>query len=226
MLRQVLQGAALHIDEGPLARRVHHLQHEARRVPLLRRRAITRSVRTRGDGRQMKIVVVLAGQRFCGDLQAIEVARELYRFPLGDRPGGALFQQHAGNFIRKRASASIFATVAAAEQRSRVRVSLFGLFFFSSLGNGTSENLGAIRDRSLRRWSLRKRAPVECNEATIARLWEQVLLSHARLRSHLHLGDYPDRWIASGLPTIRELSHVSSNRYAECDISTACICRE
>ncbi|SRR5229473_309154 len=46
-------------------------------------------------------------------------------------------------------------------------------------------------------------APVECNEATIARLWEQVLLSHARLRSHLHLGDYPDRWIASGLPTIR-----------------------
>ena len=73
-----LQGRALQLDEAPLARRVHRLQHVA---PAVRRR-------------EAEVVVELAGQGECFDLEAVEAAGERPRGRLGQGVGGATLGQH------------------------------------------------------------------------------------------------------------------------------------
>src|SRR5258708_37714604 len=88
-LGQVLQSAALHINERPLPRRVHHLQHE----PGSRRLFLSGAGVTAGQC-QMKIVVVLARQRLSCDVKPIELTREVRRFRFRRRLRNALFKQH------------------------------------------------------------------------------------------------------------------------------------
>src|SRR6266705_4413796 len=90
-LRQVRQRTALHINEGLLPRRVHHLQHIGARIACP----------------EVKIVVVLAGKRLRRGLQPVEFASQANGFRLGHRLSYARLQQHASNLIRIAARASI-----------------------------------------------------------------------------------------------------------------------
>src|SRR5260370_5602461 len=90
-LCEVHQRPALHINEGLLPRRVHHLQH----------------VRARIACPEVKIVVVLAGKSLRRGLQPVEFACHANGFRLGHRLSYARLQQHASNLIRIAARASI-----------------------------------------------------------------------------------------------------------------------
>ncbi len=65
---------------------------------------------------EMEIVVVLAGKRLGGDIEAENFARQAHRFRFGDRRGHARFGNHARNLIRKDWSASILAGFAMREE--------------------------------------------------------------------------------------------------------------
>ena len=109
---KMLERAALQIDQVAFACRVHHLEHErgaagakpggraGRGRHLYRARHGRRGRRTlrcsRGDGaldgRQMKVVVVFAGQNFRSSLKAIQFARKLRRFRFRDGLAHAFFE--------------------------------------------------------------------------------------------------------------------------------------
>src|SRR5260370_36571107 len=87
----MLQRPALQINEGPLPRRMHHLEDE--RIPV--------------RARQMEIVVVFARQRPRRGLQPVKFARQANRFRFRRWLSYAGLQQHATNLICKSRSASI-----------------------------------------------------------------------------------------------------------------------
>jgi len=85
------QRLALHVNERPLPRRMHHLQDVFLSV---------------GAG-QIEIVIVFAGQRVCRCFKPIEFARDVDSFSFGDGWANAGLERHATNTICKRGSASI-----------------------------------------------------------------------------------------------------------------------
>src|SRR6202021_3706853 len=89
----MLQRLTLHLDEGLLPGGMHDFQNKF--APVSRR--------------EMKIIVVLAGERLGGDLEAENLARDANGFRFSDRLGHARFWDHAGNLIRKGRTASILA---------------------------------------------------------------------------------------------------------------------
>src|SRR5580704_2404243 len=87
----MLECLALHLDEGLLPGGMHEFQNEFTPV----------------NGLEMKIIIVLAGERLGGDFEAENFPRNANDFRFGDRLGHALFGNHAGNLIRKGRTASI-----------------------------------------------------------------------------------------------------------------------
>ena len=90
-LRQVTQCLALQIDEGSLAGRVHHFQHERAAISCF----------------QLEIIVVFARQPPRRYFKPVKVVSHSNGFFFGSRMGYAFLKQHAPNLIRKRQSASI-----------------------------------------------------------------------------------------------------------------------
>src|SRR5882672_10018438 len=84
------QGPALQIDKGMLPGRMHYFEDEGMSV----------------CARQMKIVVVFAGQRPRAYLKSVKFACQANRFRFAHRLSYPSFQQHAPNLIRKSRSAS------------------------------------------------------------------------------------------------------------------------
>ena len=82
---QMLQRLALHLDEGVVPRGVHYFQDEFAAI---------------GRG-EKKVVVVFAGKRPGGTIEAKNFAREPNSFRFGDRLGHTRFGNHALNLIRK-----------------------------------------------------------------------------------------------------------------------------
>src|SRR5208282_3389087 len=89
----MLERLALHLDEGLLPCGMHDFQDKFASV----------------SRREMKIVVVLAGERLGGDFEAEKFARQPHGFGFWDRLGYACFGNHARNLIRKGGSTSILA---------------------------------------------------------------------------------------------------------------------
>src|ERR1700730_5579493 len=98
----MLQRLALHLDEGLLPGGMHEFQNEFTPV----------------NGLEMKIIIVLTGERLGGDFEAENFPRNANGFRFGDRLGHALFGNHAGNLIRKGWTASILAGFNISEERN------------------------------------------------------------------------------------------------------------
>ena len=98
----MLQGLALHLDEGLLSGGMHDFQDKFASV----------------SRREMKIIVVLARKRLGGDFEAENFARNANGFRFSDRLGHARFGNHAGNLIRKGWTASILAGFNVSEKRN------------------------------------------------------------------------------------------------------------
>ena len=99
----MLQRLALHLDEGLFPGGMHDFQDKFASV----------------NRREMKIIIVLAGERLGGDFEAENFPRNANGFRFGDRLGHALFGSHAGNLIRKGRTASIL--VDELSQKSEMR---------------------------------------------------------------------------------------------------------
>ena len=78
VMQQVRQRCALHVDKRRLSRGMHALQDKLAPIARL----------------QMKIAIVLAGQRGRGCLDAIQFTRDSLRFARRNRFRSFLFQEH------------------------------------------------------------------------------------------------------------------------------------
>jgi hypothetical protein len=99
----MLQRLALHLDEGLFPGGMHDFQNKFALV----------------SRREMKIIVVLAGERLGRDFEAENFARNANCFHFSDRLGHARFWDHAGNLIRKGWTASILAEFNISESEMR-----------------------------------------------------------------------------------------------------------